>query len=268
MKSIFIYIFILTFFCCSDKREDMLFQYVRSEYQEDLEIQPFSSGVKAQYIHMEQMLNKKYVSNLAVLMNSRFDRQLEVFENNELGFWKCYMNMLSWLFQSKQSWDDEMVVLSNKYFNSLDDQQEQYELFLQYSRKVKELRSQFKKENNLPFYKQLDLPIQDVSLGFWKGHTRNNIIIELGTELFSWFLGFIILQVVLLIFDGVSSGAGCIIHLVVAFICIIASFIMTTVNDNKLIDSLKLQHKESTDYDYNVIFDSLSLNTIHFYEIN
>lgn len=106
--------------------------------------------------------------------------------------------MLSWLFKSKQSWEEELRLKSLKYFNPLDIAQEQNILFSQYVEKIKDFRQQFVIQQNLPKFTQYDLPKEDISLESFSNYSRDNIGIEiigelLGSELFSWFWGLLIL---------------------------------------------------------------------------
>lgn len=251
---------------CGDDKANVLKQHVQSDYTITLNEKKLSSGSKAQYIQLEKTINQTYVSDLDSLLNTAFDRQLEKFEDEELGVWAGYMNMFSWLFKSKQSWDDEMNVLSNKYFNALDINQEQHALFEKYLNDLGNLRRQFLVKNGFPSFTQIDLPEETISLGLLSDHTRNNVVIELGSELFEWFLAFIITQIVLLFVDKIVGPWGCIIDISVAIILMIVSIVMSNSNDSKLVDSLKEQHSQSVQIDNSNLIKSLNNNTIHFYE--
>ncbi len=252
--------------CTEDREAEELRQNLNKQYSETEVHNKLSSGSKVQYIQMERMINQTYVKDLDSLINTGFDRQLEKFEDGELGMWSGYKKMLSWLFKSKQSWDDEMSVLSNKYFNPLDLKQEQNGLYLNYSNKLKVLRKQFITEQQLPIYTQIDLPKEQISLDVLSSHTRNNVVIEFGTELFEWFLGFIIVQVVLLFVDKIAGPWGCLIDIIVLIAILIASIIMTNHNDGILMDSLREQHEESVKFDSSKLLEELDHNTFKFYE--
>ena len=211
-------------------------------------------------------MNQAYVRSLDSILNTAFDRQIETFEENELGVIAGYKHMFSWLFQSKQSWDDDMKVLSNKYFNNLDIQQEQHALYTSYVTDIKNLREQFITANGLPAYTQIDLPSDKITLESLSDHTRNNILIEFSTQLFEWFIGFIILQIILLFVDKIAGPFGCLIDIIVFIIIIVISVLMSNSNDSKLMDSLREQHMESVEFNSDNLLNTLDANTIKFYE--
>lgn len=117
---------------CKDNNADSLKNKLQSEYTLPYKVEKLSSGSKVQYIQMEKSINQQYIKDLDSLVSTAFLRQLERFEDEELGVLSSYKNMFSWLLKSKQSWDDAMIVMSNKYFNSLDVSQEQHALYLKY----------------------------------------------------------------------------------------------------------------------------------------
>ena len=117
---------------CKDKNAVTLKEKLQSEYTRSDKVTNLSSGSKVQYMQMEKSINQQYIKELDSLVNTAFVRQLERFEDEELGVLSSYKNMFSWLFKSRQSWDDAMIVMSNKYFNSLDVSQEQHALYLEY----------------------------------------------------------------------------------------------------------------------------------------
>lgn len=259
---------ILSFFvgACSDKKSEDLKTHIQAEYTTPTKKKKLTSGSKALYLETEQSMNQAYVRSLDSILNTAFDRQIETFEENELGVIAGYKHMFSWLFQSKQSWDDDMKVLSNKYFNNLDIQQEQHALYTSYVTDIKNLREQFITANGLPAYTQIDLPSDKITLESLSDHTRNNILIEFSTQLFEWFIGFIILQIILLFVDKIAGPFGCLIDIIVFIIIIVISVLMSNSNDSKLMDSLREQHMESVEFNSDNLLNTLDANTIKFYE--
>lgn len=251
---------------CKNESASQLFECLQTEYAQPNKIDRISSGSKVQYIQLEKKLNKKYVEELDSLISTSFNRQLEHFEEEELGVWSSYMNMFAWLFKSKQSWDDEMNIMSNRYFNTLDINQEQHASYIKHRKNIEELRQQFLVSKGLPSYSQISLPLESVTLASFSEHSRNNLVIEFGTELFSWFLGFILVQIVLLFVDKMVGPAGCLIDIFVFVIIVVVSVIMSSSNDNKLIESLRNQYDKNISYDYDTLLKSLDKNTINFYE--
>lgn len=215
---------------------------------------------------MEKSINQQYIKDLDLLVNTGFARQLEQFEDEELGVCSSYKNMFSWLFKSEQSWSDAMIVMSNKYFNSLDVGQEQHALYVKYIKDIKEIRQQFLSSKDLPSYNQIYLPSEIITLDAFSEYSRNNLIIEFGTELFGWLLGFVVIQIVLLFADKIIGLRGCLVDIAVFIIIVIVSVFMSSSNDAQLIENLKSQHSKTISYDYDSLLKSLNNNTIKFYE--
>ena len=227
-----------------------------------------STGAILQYIQQEKYYNEKYTNDLKSLIDSRFEKQLEKFEEEELGVIKGYKNMFSWLLSSKQEWEDEQILLANKYFNNLDISQDLHELYLAYIDDLRKIRMQFREQQftNIGTKKEIILPKESVGVNLSK-HTKNNIIIEIGSEALQWFLGFIIAQIVLLFVDKIVGPWGCVIDIIVLVLVIIVSSIITYYNDNKLLNEIKEQHvKNEITIDYNKILNDLNKNTTSFYE--
>ena len=251
---------------CKDENAVALKEKLQSEYAQFDKVAHLSSGSKVQYMQMEKSINQQYIKDLDSLINTAFARQLERFEDEELGVLSGYKNMFSWLFKSKQSWDDAMIVMSNKYFNSLDVSQEQHALYLEYIKDIKEMRQQFLSVKGLPSYTQIDLPSETITLDAFSNHSRNNVVIEFGTELFGWFLGFVLIQIILLFVDKIAGPWGCLIDVIVFIIIVVVSVFMSSSNDTKLIESLEKQHNQTVRYDYETLLKSLNNNTAKFYE--
>lgn len=251
---------------CRDKNAVALKEKLQSEYVRPDKVTNLSSGSKVQYMQMEKSINQQYIKKLDSLVNTAFIRQLERFEDEELGVLSSYKNMFSWLFKSKQSWDDAMIVMSNKYFNSLDVSQEQHALYLEYVKDIKEIRQQFLSVKGLPSYTQIDLPSETITLDAFSNHSRNNLVIEFGTEIFGWFLGFVLVQIILLFIDKIAGLWGCLIDIIVFIIIVVISVFMSISNDTTLIKSLEDQHKQTVKYDYEILLKSLNSNTVKFYE--
>lgn len=251
---------------CRNKQEDALKEHLLAEYTIETQDKKMSSGNKAQYINMEESINQAYVNDLDSLINTSFERQLERFADEQLGMISNYSNMISWLFSSKDSWNDKMNLYQDRYFNNLDINQEQHALYLNYSKTIGNLRKRFVASQTSPKYTTIDLPQEDVSLSALASHTRNNIVIELATEVFEWLLGFVITFVVLLFVDKLAGPAGCLIDIIVMIIIIITSYYLSSRNDAKLIQSIKEQHTSTTTFEPNKLLEELNQNTYNFYE--
>ena len=274
MKTFFLFVVITIgylFASCEDNKANELKEHLQREYTLSSQSKKLSSGNKIQYIKMEESINLHYVKSLDSLVNTSFERQLKKFEDSELGVWSSYMNMFSWLFKSKQSWEDEMNLLSNKYFNTLDINQEQYALYMGYKKQIEELRNQFVASNDLPTYTQICLPSERISLEAFANHARNNIGIELigellGSKLFSWFLGFVITWIIVTLLGLPTGPPGWIGSVVTFIIILVVSTIMSVSNDSKLMSQIREQRQQEIEINSNNLYQILNENTIKFYE--
>ena len=110
------------------------------------------------------------------------------------------------------------------------------------------------------------MPAETITLDAFSNHSRNNLVIEFGTELFGWFLGFVLVQIILLFVDKIAGPWGCLIDVIAFIIIVVFSVSMSSSNDTKLIESLEEQHKQTVKYDYKTLLKSLDNNTTKFYE--
>lgn len=264
-------IFVIILSSCKNNDEIKLKEHLQEEYTLTKSDKKLSSGSKAIYIQMEESLNKRYVQELDSLVNTYFDRQIEKFEDQELGVWNSYMNMFSWMFKSKDSWDRELLLISKKYFNNLDNIQEQNQLYNAYAKQIKDLREQFLKTENLPEFTQINIPSEDISLAKLVEHSRNNIGIEiigefLGGSIFAWLLGIFLTWFCVAILGLFGGPPGWVVTVIAIIIGIGVSVILTSVNDSKLIDNLREQHEKNIIIDNNSLLNTLNENTIHFYQ--
>lgn len=264
-------VILMTLCSCSNKESDELRKSLSKEYNSPQSIKTLSSGSKAQYILMEKNINQQYVRQLDSLINTGFERQLENFEDKELGVWASYGNMFSWLFKSKRSWEEELRLKSSKYFNTLDLEQEQSNLYVQYISQIKNLRQQFISNQGLPSYTNYELPAENISLEALSAHTRDNVGIEiigevLGSKVFSWLLGFFLTWLIVTVLGLPTGPPGWLLSLITFVIIIVISVIMSYRNDSKLMDQLRAQHQETIVIDSNKLQKELDNNSMLFYE--
>ncbi len=221
-----------------------------------------SKMTKAQYKEIELSYNKKYVDDLSSLLNSSFEKQLDKFEDGELGFWATYSHSFSYIFQSRQTREDKMRVKTQKYFNPIDVEQDAQELFLLYREDVENLRTRYA-NNMLPGQKMptLNLPKQQIELVDMDEYARNNIIIDIFAEIAVWIVVILVLAII-----GLVASVSTLPTWIVTIICIIVSVILSIYNDNKLLDALREQNTIEITQDYDVILDELNNNTIQFYD--
>ena len=190
--------------------------------------------------------------------------EMKKFDDEELGFWASYGYMWDFFFKSQQEWEDELLLKSNKYFSSLNIEQQAGLLFEDYIKDITVLRGKFiesqgrKQTHN---YLSLNLPEKDINLVAIKENAKNNILIEISEEFLEWLLRLAIGALLCLLLGKVIKY----ISLIPMAICILVSWYMSRVNDDKLLDSLKEQ-KSKYHVDYDPIVNSLNENTISFYE--
>ncbi|MEE0948721.1 MAG: hypothetical protein U0L53_08385 [Bacteroidales bacterium] len=274
-----IFLLIFSFFVfvgCSNEKEDKL----KSKFSEELEVTKqykrgkSSRAVAQQYVEMEQNLNNRFVNELKELIDNSFEKKLEKFEDEELGFFSNIGYMFDYIFKDEAKWQEELRLKSNKYFNNLDVEQEVALLYKNHVNEINKLRSSFyqsKRTVNMPKDIDLDLPKENVDLNNMKSHTMNNMVIAFGEGVFSWILAFIIgfvIAFILALFGVFVEQDGCLVKcigLVAVIICFIGMMIVSIRNDNKVLDSFREQQTEIT-LDYESILNDLDKNTIKFYE--
>lgn len=278
MNRLFFFLISCVYFVsCSNEDEEKLRSLVNSDIQITV-----SDSIKdtefalAQYEREELELNKIFVSDLERLINSAYDKQLEHFEEEELGFIAGYGHMFSYLFESKQGWEDEMRLKSEKYFGSLNIEQNAYTLFEFYQKDIANLRKRFWNRSNnniLPKHQSLNLPDKRISLGELTSHSRNNIVIEIISEgleklgslllypFFVWLLSLFLPNKII-----TNKIIICGAKILVFIISMAVSVGISMWNDNSLLEELRAQNKEQVTLDYQKILKELNDNTQKFYE--
>jgi len=260
-------VFIVT--SCQDKEAEKL----RTKVNEKLELTSddnvkLTSVTAEQYKDVELQYNQDYVSTLQDILDNSFEKQLEQFEDKELGLLSYFSNMFKYIIKNNQEWEDMWSVKSNKYFNSLEVEQEINTLNQKYLTDIKNIRSRFKQNANLPTLNKIELQNVETSLYDMGKYSRNNIIIEVGTTIFEWLLGIFIVWLIIGLIGICIHDLGWVMDLIVTVIVIILSIILTSRNDNKLLNSIREQHQEKYNVDIHSIHENLDQNTIHFYEVH
>lgn len=270
VRSVFaLFILCVISFSCSNSEEKKL----RAKMSEETTmVQKDSRALSriqiSQYEDMELAANKEYIKELKVLVDSSFEKQLEHFEDEELGVVAGYKYMFKYIFMSEEKWTDLQIQLGDRYFNSLNTEQAALLLSLNHAKKVKDLRIKYKgiKASTAPKMQVLDLPNSKVYLGSLIDHSRNNVAIEIGTTILEYLLGLLIIWIVVNIIGYATTGpVGCGISIFSFIVMIVVSVCLTHYNDNSLLESLQQQKQENT-VDYNSILQKLNNNTAKFYE--
>lgn len=223
--------------------------------------------VVAQYRELELKRNTAFVESLNELVANGFEKQLERFEDEELGFWAGYGNMFGYLFRSKEKWEDKLRLESDKYFSTLEIEQEANELYMEHVAYVKQLRERFTRTKNMEISEPLiTLPQQDIYLGDLRSHSGTNVLIEVGTNIAEWLLRICIVWIIGLVCVVIPPPIGLIISIATTVLSIIGSIIVIGMNDNKLINSIREQQEVTLTGDCEEILNKLNKETIHFYE--
>lgn len=273
VKRLYVLVFALLFFSCSNEDEEKLKSIVSTDIIVDTNdsIEEHIDRLE-QYQELELEFNSKYINDLENLVKTSFERQLEHFEDEELGFFAGYGYMFSYFFKSDQEWSDEMRLKSDKYFGALNIENEAYELFLSHTKDISNLRKRFwtrSKNGKLPQHQNLDLPDKLISLGDLTSHSRNNVFIEIVSEglerLVSWLVYPLILWLLSLLIPN-KTAHGCIAKIAAFLLCAIVSGAISMWNDNRLLDALRAQNNQEIPIDYNNILNELNKNTTAFYE--
>lgn len=264
-----LFLLCVVFFSCSNSEEEKL----RARMSEETTIvqkdsRKLSDTQISQYKDLELAENKEYIKELKILVDSSFERQLEHFEDEELGLIAGYKYMFKYIFMNEEKWTDLQIQLGDRYFNSLNTEQTALQLSLNHAQKVKDLRIKYKgiKASTAPKIQVLNLPNSNVYLGSLINHSRNNVAIEIGTTILDYLLGLLLIWIVVNIIGCVITGSvGCGISIVSFVIMVVVSVCLTHYNDNSLLESLRQQKQENT-VDYNSILYNLNNNTAKFYE--
>ncbi|MRM83898.1 hypothetical protein [Riemerella anatipestifer] len=268
----FIFIFLLTLSSCS---KDEAGKSLKNKLKQEIVVttpKGVATTVNTLQVNkeIEKQINEKYIEDLKRIVDGGFEKQLEYFEKEELGVFASYGYMFSYIFSSKQTWEDKLRVKSDKYFNNISTEQEINLLYNEYRNDVGNLRNQFLVKNKnvgkLERFQKLDIPNELVTLNVIREHSRNNLIIEFGEGvlelLFGLFIGWIIVSIV----GSVTTGP--VIPIISFIITFIISIALSIYNDNKLLDKLREQKKSEISIDYTSIKKKLEANTSKFYDEN
>lgn len=266
MRYLLYSICLLLLLACSNAEEEKLRKAVKEELKVEAKKSLSTSNVVTveQYKDIELQFNKKYVQNLQALIDDSFEKQLEHFDDEELGFFASYGYMIDYIFKSDQEWEDEMLLKSQKYFGSLNIEQEANNLFESHIEEIKRLRARFIELNNLknlPQYQNLYLPDRNVNLMPLKKHAEINLVIEIGEEFLRWFIFVTVIALISFLFGLAKPPAW-----IVTIVLIIISCIFSYHNDKELLASLRAQETSIT-IDYSSLNKTLDINTNSFYEI-
>ena len=271
-------IFISSFFICgctNDKAKQL-----QSKFNEEIKVETqYKRGNKAkvaaaQYAEMEHNLNNKFVNDLSSMIENSFEKQLEEFEDEELGFFSNIGYAWDLVFVSEKKRNEKLSLKTNKYFNTMDVEQEALSMYRNHVAEIQKLRSSFytnKRSVKMSENIYLDLPKETIDLEGMQKHTVNNMVMAFSEGILGWIIAFVlgfIIAFILTFFGIFVEQDGCIVKGIggIASVVTLAGMILLSIrNDNKVLDSLREQHTEFT-LDYETILNDLDKNTVEFYE--
>ena len=279
MKRIFLLvIFVSSLFICSCTNDKA--KQLQSKFNEELKVETqYKRGNKAkvaaaQYAEMEHNLNNKFVNDLSSMIENSFEKQLEEFEDEELGFFSNIGYAWDLVFVSEKKRNEKLSLKTNKYFNTMDVEQEALSMYRNHVAEIQKLRSSFytnKRSVKMSENIYLDLPKETIDLEGMQKHTVNNMVMAFSEGILGWIIAFVlgfIIAFILTFFGIFVEQDGCIVKGIggIASVVTLAGMILLSIrNDNKVLDSLREQHTEFT-LDYETILNDLDKNTIEFYE--
>ena len=277
-RILFLLIFISSIFIVGCKSDEA--KQLQSKFNEEIEVNTqYKRGKKAkvaaiQYAEMEHNLNNKFVSDLSLMIENSFENQLEEFEDEELGIFSNLGYALELIFVSEKKRNEKLSLKANKYFNTMDVEQEALNMYRNHVSEIQKLRSSFytnKRNVNMAENIYLDLPKETIDLGGMQKHTVNNMVMAFSDGILGWVIAFIlgfIISFLLALFGIFIDQEGCLVQgigTVAAVITFVGMIFLSIRNDNKILDSLREQHTEII-LDYETILNDLDENTIKFYE--
>lgn len=270
MKYMYILALAVLFIGCKDAKEEALRQSVKSEITAQNTKQKTLGNTLEINKDIEIKINEKYVDDLKKIVDNGFENQLAYFEEEELGFLATYGNMFSYIFSSRQSWEDKLRLKTDKYFSPINTEKEVNNLYADYQKDIKNLRNQFLVNNPTigmhQKFQNLEIPSKDITLKALDNHSRNNVALEIAEWVLEWLFGLFIAWVIATIL-GISVS-GCIVPTISTIALFIISFFLSIYNDNQLLDKIREQNATKVHIDYTAIQNQLNTNTIKFYDEN
>lgn len=151
----------LALYSCGDSEADKLKAKLSERIEAPMPAGGMTQAVVAQYRDIELGYNIQHVASIKATLERSFEKQLEEFDDKELGFLASLWRKLRYIFPSRQAFEDELRVKASRYFNSLDIAAAVQECYAPYIRDVSTLRGNFRgKQQRLPDAAELSLPEQ------------------------------------------------------------------------------------------------------------
>lgn len=221
-----------------------------------------TSVLAKQYKEQELRYTEQFIKNLGDKLNQSFEEQLAKFEDEELGFWSSYSNMFA-LFDSEEEQMRAWALKGDKYFNPISIEQLYHAEFAEYQKTIKLYRQKFSETPGFAStqIRELHIPEKSVSLQKLSDHARNNVWIEATGWLFDTRL-FVVFVTFISALLGIPAPPAWIVTLA----GILVNLILTNINDNNLVESLREQRKEHPTLNVQELQTRLTDNINQFYE--
>lgn len=212
------------------------------------------SVLAKQYKQEELRYTIAFIKDLKNKLDTSFEKQLEYFKEEELGFWNNYSNMRLYI-KDRSALMRACALKEDKYFSLIEIEEIYYQSFAEYQKVIRLYRQRFtqnlKIQDNGNIRMDLKLPADEVSLRSLGDHSRNNILIE----------GFFYL-----IEDAVSVIPHPYVRFAACATLLLSQWITSNINDEKIIASLREQRQKHPILNIAVLRARLTNNINQFYE--
>ena len=259
-------ILLLSLFSCQSDEETALREKIASiEFSNTQTLnKALTPALIYEYRQAELAINRRYVNETKSVISNDFEEKLEVFEDNEFGFFRSYKHMFKVLIEDKDALNDYWNLKKSKYFSNLTTHQKLHDCYENYNFDIQKLRGQISLSircKSIPKEVRYNIINQEVSLNGMNKHSYTNLAIEFGTDIAVWLL---VMGVVTLI--SLVIGCAAPPTWILTIITIIASVILSIYNDNKMIDSIRDQSETQVELEITDVLNKLDKSTNAFYD--
>ena len=259
-------ILLLSLFSCQSDEEKALREKIASiEFSNTQTLnKALTPALIYEYRQAELAINRRYVNETKSVISNDFEEKLEVFEDNEFGFFRSYKHMVKVLIEDKDALNDYWNLKKSKYFSNLTTHQKLHDCYENYNFDIQKLRGQISLSircKSIPKEVRYNIINQEVSLNGMNKHSYTNLAIEFGTDIAVWLL---VMGVVTLI--SLVIGCAAPPTWILTIITIIASVILSIYNDNKMIDSIRDQSETQVELEITDVLNKLDKTTNAFYD--
>lgn len=259
-------ILLLSLFSCQSDEEKALREKIASiEFSNTQTLnKALTPALIYEYRQAELAINRRYVNETKSVISNDFEEKLEVFEDNEFGFFRSYKHMFKVLIEDKDALNDYWNLKKSKYFSNLTTHQKLHDCYENYNFDIQKLRGQISLSircKSIPKEVRYNIINQEVSLNGMNKHSYTNLAIEFGTDIAVWLL---VMGVVTLI--SLVIGCAAPPTWILTIITIIASVILSIYNDNKMIDSIRDRSETQVELEITDVLNKLDKTTNAFYD--